>query len=61
MAAACWWADRKIFCTTVAAFEIRGAENCAERGFSEQGFAATPTKGVAGYVAHIGQRRTGLR
>jgi uncharacterized membrane protein len=42
------------FCTTSAAFEIKGAENCASRGFAESGFAATPTKGVSGYVAHIG-------
>ena len=42
------------FCTTVVAFEIRGAENCATRAFTESGFAATPTKGLAGYVAHIG-------
>ena len=44
----------KMFCTTIAVFDIRGAGNCAGRGFSEQGFAMTPTKGVAGYVAHIG-------
>jgi uncharacterized membrane protein len=44
----------KVFCTTIAVFDIRGAGNCAGRGFSEQGFAMTPTKGVAGYVAHIG-------
>jgi uncharacterized membrane protein len=42
------------FCTTAIAFEIRGAENCAARAFTESGFAATPTKGLAGYVAHIG-------
>ncbi|HEX4028508.1 MAG TPA: DUF1036 domain-containing protein [Rhizomicrobium sp.] len=42
------------FCTTVAAFEIRGGANCAARGFTESGFAATRTRGVAGYVAHIG-------
>jgi uncharacterized membrane protein len=42
------------FCTTAAIFEIRGAQDCAGRGFSEQGFAVTPTKGVAGYVAHVG-------
>ena len=42
------------FCTTSAAFEIRGAENCADRGFAETGFAATQTKGVSGYIAHIG-------
>jgi uncharacterized membrane protein len=42
------------FCTTAAAFEIRGAENCAGRGFAASSFAATPTKGLSGYVAHIG-------
>jgi uncharacterized membrane protein len=42
------------FCTTAVAFEIRGNENCAARGFTETGFAATPTRGLAGYVAHIG-------
>ncbi|HYS46820.1 MAG TPA: DUF1036 domain-containing protein [Rhizomicrobium sp.] len=47
------------FCTTAAAFEIRGAENCATRGFTQSGFAPTPTKGQAGYVAHIGP--AGLR
>ncbi len=44
----------KRFCTTSAAFEIRGAENCSGRGFTEAGFAATPTKGVSGTIAHIG-------
>jgi uncharacterized membrane protein len=42
------------FCTTQAAFEIRGNANCVSRGFTDSGFAATRTKGVAGYVAHIG-------
>ena len=42
------------FCTTTAAFEIRGNVNCAGRGFSEFGFAATRTRGMSGYVAHIG-------
>jgi uncharacterized membrane protein len=42
------------FCTTMAAFEIRGNSNCATRGFSASGFAATRTKGLSGYVAHIG-------
>ena len=41
------------FCTTAAAFEIKGADNCGGRGLTDTGFAATPTKGVAGYVAHI--------
>jgi uncharacterized membrane protein len=42
------------FCTTTSAFEIRGNENCGARGFAELGFAATPTQGRNGYVAHIG-------
>jgi uncharacterized membrane protein len=42
------------FCTTTSAFEIRGNENCGARGFTELGFAATPTAGRSGYVAHIG-------
>jgi uncharacterized membrane protein len=42
------------FCTTLAAFEIRGNSNCAARGFTASGFAATRTKGLSGYVAHIG-------
>jgi uncharacterized membrane protein len=42
------------FCTTMAAFEIRGNANCTARGFTQSGFAATRTKGLAGYVAHVG-------
>jgi uncharacterized membrane protein len=42
------------FCITSVAFEIRGAENCAGRALSEAGFAATPTKGLSGYIARIG-------
>ncbi len=42
------------FCTVSAAFEIQGAGNCGARGYGESGFAPTPTKGVPGYVAHIG-------
>jgi uncharacterized membrane protein len=42
------------FCVTSAAFEIRGAQNCAERTLTEAGFAATPTMGASGYVARIG-------
>ena len=44
----------KKFCTTSVIFEIRGAENCAGRGLSEKSFALTLTKGMSGYVAHIG-------
>ena len=35
------------FCTTTAAFEIKGADNCNARGLTDTGFAATPIKGVA--------------
>jgi len=42
------------FCTTQAAFQIRGNGSCAARGFTDSGFAVTRTRGVAGYVAHIG-------
>jgi uncharacterized membrane protein len=44
----------KKFCTTTTIFDIRGAENCANRGLTEKGFAMTPTKGVTGTVVHIG-------
>jgi uncharacterized membrane protein len=42
------------FCTTAAAFEIKGNDNCVGRGYSQSGFAATQTKGLSGYVARIG-------
>ena len=42
------------FCVTSVAFEIRGAQNCAARSLTEAGFAATPTKGLSGYIARIG-------
>ena len=42
------------FCTTTAAFEIRGNTNCTARGFTDSGFAATRTRGLPGYIAHIG-------
>ena len=44
----------QVFCTAAAAFEIRGAQNCAARGYGQAGFAPTPTRGRSGYVAHIG-------
>jgi len=45
---------KRSFCTTPAVFDIRGAENCAGRGLSENGFAVTQTKGMAGALVHIG-------
>ena len=41
------------FCITPVAFEIRGAQNCTARALTEAGFAATPTRGLSGYVARI--------
>ena len=42
------------FCTAGPAFEIQGASNCGARGYTESGFARTHTRGLSGYVAHIG-------
>ena len=45
------------FCVTPQEFEIQKRGNCASRGFAEAGFAKTVTRGVQGYVAHIGLGR----
>jgi uncharacterized membrane protein len=42
------------FCITPQEFEIQGRGNCATRGQVEAGFAKTATRGLSGYVAHIG-------
>jgi uncharacterized membrane protein len=42
------------FCVTNIEFEIYGGQKCATRGLIEAGFAATNTKGLTGFVAHIG-------
>jgi uncharacterized membrane protein len=42
------------FCTTAVPFEIQGNTNCVGRGLTESGFAPTQTRGLSGYVAHIG-------
>lgn len=47
------------FCTTPVAFEIQGNTNCAARGLAESGFAVTSTRGLSGFIAHIGP--AGLR
>jgi uncharacterized membrane protein len=46
------------FCVTDIEFEIYGNQRCAARGLTEAGFAATITKGVSGFAAHVGA--TGL-
>ena len=44
------------FCIAATAFEIKERGNCASRNQTEAGFVHTPTNGLAGYVAHIGDR-----
>jgi uncharacterized membrane protein len=44
------------FCLTNIEFEIQGRRNCAKRKLNEVGFAATATKGLSGYTAHIGNQ-----
>ena len=50
-----WWRAARQFCTAAIGVRDRGHGRIAPaRGFAEAGFAATPTKGLSGYVAHIG-------
>ena len=42
------------FCVTNITFQIKGSVDCAKRGLTETGFAATNTQGRTGYTAHIG-------
>jgi uncharacterized membrane protein len=44
------------FCYTDIEFEAHGRGKCASHGLGEAGFAATNTKGVTGYAAHIGDK-----
>ena len=44
------------FCITDIEFETHGRDKCAGHGLGEAGFAATNTKGVTGYAAHIGNK-----
>jgi uncharacterized membrane protein len=46
------------FCLTDVAFEIFGNARCGARKLKEAGFAATDTKGLNGYAAHVSN--TGL-
>lgn len=43
-----------IFCTARGSFDLPAGAKCSGRGQSLLGFAATDTKGINGYVAHIG-------
>ncbi len=42
------------FCVTDIEFEVFGNQRCDSRGLTEAGFAATNTKGLSGYAAHVG-------
>jgi uncharacterized membrane protein len=44
------------FCIAGVAFDIQDRGHCPARGFAQAGFAKTVTQGLAGYVAHIGER-----
>lgn len=44
-----------IFCVTAITFEIEGRERCPARGLAAAGFAATNTKGRAGFAAHVSE------
>jgi uncharacterized membrane protein len=44
------------FCTGTGSFELPGSGRCAGQGQSARGFAETETKGLGGYVAHVGDR-----
>ena len=41
------------FCVTNITFEVQGKDGCPKRGLVDAGFAATSTKGLAGFAAHI--------
>ncbi|HEY2069273.1 MAG TPA: DUF1036 domain-containing protein [Rhizomicrobium sp.] len=42
------------FCITDLEFETHARDKCQTHGLSEEGFAATNTKGLPGYAVHIG-------
>jgi uncharacterized membrane protein len=44
------------FCIAPTAFEIKDRGNCASPGQAEAGFVRTQTNGLAGYVAHVGDK-----
>jgi uncharacterized membrane protein len=44
------------FCTAAVAFEVEGRGDCAARGLTEAGFAATAGGGRTAYVAHVGDK-----
>jgi uncharacterized membrane protein len=43
------------FCITGQEFEIKGRKECAQRGYTQAGFARTATHGKGGVVVHINE------
>ena len=43
------------FCVAGQEFEIKGRKDCAQRGYTQAGFARTPTHGKSGLVVHINE------
>ena len=43
------------FCITGQEFEIKGRKECAQRGYTQAGFARTATHGKSGVVVHINE------
>ena len=41
------------FCIASQQFEIKGKSQCTQHGYSQAGFARTPTDGVSGRVVHV--------
>jgi uncharacterized membrane protein len=44
------------FCVSPQEFEIQHRGDCSVRGLAGAGFAKTVTRGLSGYVAHVGQK-----
>ncbi len=43
------------FCVADIEFDIQDRSRCKDRGLGELGFAATPTKGLSGFAARVGE------
>jgi len=43
------------FCVAGQEFEIKGRKDCTQRGYTQAGFARTPTHGKSGLVVHINE------
>ena len=46
---------RKKFCITNITFDVGRGADCKKRGLATAGFAATNTRALTGYTAHVGE------